>query len=76
MIQLPIALLATASNFYNGSLNVALGGLLAIGVSLGAWSGAKIAHAVPTGALRNMVAVVLIAVGALIFFKVATRHFG
>ena len=75
VIQLPIALLATASNLHNGSLDVALGGLLAIGVTLGAWSGAKVAHAVPTAALRNMVAVVLIAVGALIFFRVAARHF-
>jgi uncharacterized protein len=67
VIQLPIALLATASNFYYGSLDVTLGGLLAVGVTLGAWAGAKVTHAVPRVALRNMVAVVLIAVGVLIF---------
>jgi uncharacterized membrane protein YfcA len=74
VIQLPIALLATAGNFYSGSLDPALGGLLAVGLVGGVWGGARIAHAVPRAALRRMVSVVLLVVGVLIFIRVAARH--
>jgi uncharacterized protein len=73
VIQLPIALLATAANFHSGSLDPVLGGLLAIGLAVGAWAGAEIAHAVPRAALRSMVSIVLVVVGALIFIRVAAR---
>jgi uncharacterized protein len=73
VIQLPVALLATAGNVHNGTLDPTLGGLLAVGVALGAGVGARIAHAVPREALRRMVSVVLVVVGALIFLKVAAR---
>ena len=73
VIQLPIAFLATASNWYSGSLDLVLGGLLAVGVAGGAWAGAKMAHAVPKRALRRMVSIVLIVVGGLIFVRVAAR---
>jgi uncharacterized membrane protein YfcA len=73
VIQLPIALLATAGNLHYGSLDLVLGALLAAGVGLGAWGGARIAHAVPRAALRRMVSIVLVVVGVLIFIKVAAR---
>jgi uncharacterized protein len=73
IIQLPIALLATAGNWYYGSLDIALGGLLAVGVVGGTWGGATIAHAVPKGALRSLVSIVLVVVGSLIFIRVAAR---
>ena len=73
VIQLPIAFLATASNWYSGSLDLVLGGLLAVGVAGGAWAGAKMAHAVPKRALRRMVSIVLIVMGGLIFVRVAAR---
>jgi len=72
-IQLPIALLATAGNFYFGSLDPALGILLAVGLVVGTFAGAKIAHTVPRVALRRAVAIVLVAVGASISVKVAAR---
>lgn len=73
VIQLPIALLASAGNWYSGRLDLTLGGLLSVGVVLGAWGGARIAHAVPRATLRRMVSIVLVVVGALIFFRVAQR---
>ena len=73
VIQLPIALLATAGNWYSGSLDLVLGGFLAVGVTGGVWAGARMAHAVPKGALRRMVSIVLIVVGGLIFIRVAAR---
>jgi uncharacterized protein len=73
VIQLPIALLATAGNFAFGSLDVVLGSVLAIGLALGTWGGAKIAHAVPRAALRRMVSVVLVIVGVSILIKLAVR---
>lgn len=73
VIQLPIALLASAGNWYSGRLDMTLGGLLSVGVVLGAWGGARIAHAVPRATLRRMVSIVLVVVGALIFFRVAQR---
>jgi uncharacterized membrane protein YfcA len=71
VIQLPIALLATAGNWYYGSLDFMLGGLLTVGMAGGAWAGARMAHAVPKTALRRMVSIVLIMVGGLIFIRVA-----
>lgn len=76
VIQLPIALLATVANLHHGSLDATLGGLLAVALGLGAWAGARIAHAVPRTALRSMVSVVLVVVGMLMFIKVAQRLVG
>jgi uncharacterized protein len=73
VIQLPIAVLATAGNWYYGSLDVALGGLLSVSVALGTWGGAKTAHALPRAALRRMVSIVLVVVGTLMFIRVTHR---
>ncbi|MBI3436358.1 MAG: sulfite exporter TauE/SafE family protein [Proteobacteria bacterium] len=74
VIQLPIAALATAGNLYYGGLDLALGSVLALGLAVGTWSGAKIAHALPRSVLRRIVSVVLVVVGALIFIKIAARR--
>lgn len=71
-IQLPIAVLATLGNFYAGSLDIKLGLLIGVGLSLGTWGGAKLAHAVPRAVLRTIVSVVLIGVGGLILARLAT----
>ena len=73
VIQLPIALLATAGNLGYGSLDVVLGGLLALGLAFGTWAGAATAHAVPRAALRRMVSLVLVIVGISIFINLAVR---
>jgi uncharacterized protein len=74
-IQLPIALLATAGNFFSGNLDPTLGVLLAAGLAIGTFVGARIAHAVPRTALRRAVAMVLVIVGASIAIKVMARLF-
>jgi uncharacterized membrane protein YfcA len=74
-IQLPIAVLATAGNYFSGNLDLTLGVLLAIGLAVGTFAGARIAHAVPHTALRRAVAIVLIVVGAAIAIKVTARLF-
>ncbi|MGA7490618.1 MAG: sulfite exporter TauE/SafE family protein, partial [Xanthobacteraceae bacterium] len=72
-IQLPIAVLATAGNMLSDSLDPTLGGLLAAGLAIGTFVGAKVAHAVPRRALRGAVAIVLIVVGASIALNVVAR---
>ena len=71
VIQLPISLLATAGNFYNGNLNLGLGALLALGIPLGSWGGTKFAHLIPRPALRRLVSLLMISVGVLVFGKLA-----
>lgn len=70
-IQLPIALLATAGNLYAGTVDLVLGALLGVGLSVGTWYGAKLAHSLPRRTLRGFVSVVLLLVGAGILFKIA-----
>ena len=72
-IQLPIAVLATAGNIYAEVLDLKLGLLIAVGLSLGTWVGARIAHAVPRAVLRTIVSVVLVGVGALILLRLAQQ---
>lgn len=74
-IQLPIALLATAGNLYAGTVDLVLGAILGIGLSVGTWFGARLAHALPRKTLRGIVAVVLLIVGAAILFRIARQHF-
>ena len=64
-IQLPIAALATGGNYYAGNLNLLLGCLLGIGVSVGTLVGGKLAHALPRATLRTFVALLMIGVGGL-----------
>jgi uncharacterized membrane protein YfcA len=71
VVQLPVSLVATGGNFYNGSVDLRLAGLLTLGVPLGVWVGSRIALALPRQVLRRMVSVLLIAIGVLIFGKMA-----
>jgi uncharacterized protein len=72
-IQLPIALLATAGNFFSGSLDLTVGMPLAAGLAVGTFVGARTAHTVPRAALRRAVAIVLIVVGISIAVNVIAR---
>lgn len=75
-IQLPIAVTATAGNAAAGTLDAALGALLGLGLALGTWGGAHLAHALPRATLFRIVAVVLVAVGLLIVTRIALRLLG
>jgi hypothetical protein len=65
-IQVPIALMGSAGNFWTGSLEPVLTAALSIGVAFGSVGGARIAHAVPAGFLARLVAVALVLAGAVI----------
>ncbi|HRY06547.1 MAG TPA: sulfite exporter TauE/SafE family protein [Hyphomicrobiaceae bacterium] len=68
-IQLPIAVLATAGNYYAGILHVSLGLIIGLGIVFGTWGGAWLAHVLPREMLRRIVAVLLALVGASILAK-------
>ncbi|KUO58650.1 MAG: hypothetical protein APF80_08890 [Alphaproteobacteria bacterium BRH_c36] len=70
-IQLPIAVLAAAGNIYAGTLDIILGCVLAAGISLGTWGGAKLAHVLPKATLRLIVSVLMVIIGGLILVKIA-----
>lgn len=72
-IQLPIAVLATGGNLYTGTLDLALGVVLAVGISLGTWAGARVAHMLPKTVLRSSVSVLLVIVGTAILLKLAIK---
>jgi len=72
-IQLPIALLATVTNYLSGTLDPVLGALLGGGLLFGSWAGARLAHALPLGTLKRVVAWVLVLVGVMILLKLMQR---
>lgn len=69
-IQLPIAALATAGNFINGTVDMVIGGTIAGALMIGAAIGARLAHAVSQATLRRVVAWVLVTVGLFIMGRV------
>jgi len=73
VIQLPIALLATAANAAAHLIDPQLAIMLAVGLALGTWAGARIAHALPRATLKRVVAIVLATCGGVILLKVAVR---
>lgn len=75
-IQLPIAALATAGNLVYGRLDLVLGATIAVGLSLGSAIGAQLAHKLPLGLLRRIVAQVLILVGLWLLGQIAWRLLG
>ena len=72
-IQLPVAVLATIGNLVSGSPDYLLAGLLALGLTLGSWIGARLAHTLPQAALKRLVAFILVIVGALTMLKVGQK---
>lgn len=68
-VMVPIALFATAGNLVHGKVDFMLGGALAAIMMIGAFAGAEFSHRVPAGILKRVVAVLLIAVGALILAR-------
>ena len=72
-IQLPIAIAATSANLLYGKLDLELGGILAVALTIGSWFGAKLAHVVPRTTLRKIVSIVLVLVGIFILGNVVWR---
>jgi uncharacterized membrane protein YfcA len=72
-IQLPIATAATFGNALYGTLNLELGGVLALALTFGSWGGARLAHVMPRTILRKIVSVVLVVVGLFILGNILFR---
>jgi hypothetical protein len=66
VIQLPIAAVATLANLWQGRIDLLLGSVLALGLSLGIAAGVPLAHKLPQAALRRLVALTMLAAGAAI----------
>ncbi len=68
LIQIPISLLATATNWHYGKLSLPLGLCIAVSVSIGVALGATLAHNLPAALLRRLVvsALVLVAIWMLV----------
>ncbi len=69
-IQLPIAALATVSNFIYASVDMVVGGVIAVALMAGAVIGARLAHTLSQAALRTVLAWVLVAVGLFIIGRI------
>jgi uncharacterized protein len=75
VIQLPISLVATATNLFAGVLDFRIGLILAVSLATGCWFGASAAHVVPAKALRLSASCLLILIGVVIVVDVSTKFF-
>ncbi len=66
VIQVPVAVMATASNAYHSQVNFMLAGAIAALMVTGVIVGARLAHRLPTTVLKRTISLVLIVVGAAI----------
>ena len=75
-IQVPIAIMATAGNLWTGAVELWLAASISLGIVIGAWIGARIAHALPAPTLTRVVAVALFATGLLVLIRSGQSLFG
>lgn len=73
VIQLPISIVATATNLRIGAIDVWLGGILAVALAAGCWFGTSAAHHLPVKALRLGVSCLLAVIGSAILVDVAVK---
>jgi hypothetical protein len=76
ILQLPVAIAATAGNLAYGKLDLALSAVLAVTLSGGSWAGATIAHSVPRTTLRVIVSAALVLIGVFILGNIGWRLMG
>jgi hypothetical protein len=69
-IQLPIASLATFSNFLYGSVDLIVGCVIAGGVTIGSMYGAKLAHLLSSSIMYRILSIVLVIVGVIMISRV------
>src|SRR6185312_7129775 len=69
VIQLPIAAIATLSNLWQGRIDLLLGSVLALALTLGIAAGVPLAHKLPQAALRRLLALTMLAAGAAIALR-------
>ena len=69
-VVFPITLLASVGNFIDGRIDLTAAGVVAVALVAGIVAGARAAHAVSSGLLNRLVAVVLVATGGLMAGRV------
>lgn len=70
VIQVPIAVLATAGNFAYGRIDIVLALVVAVLLMAGVTAGARIAHRISASSLKRVVAWVMVAVGVIIVARI------
>lgn len=74
-VQVPVAIMATVGNYLYGTVDFAVGGVIALGLIVGVNGGARLAHIVPHAVLQRVVAWVLVAVGIFMIVRIALDVF-
>ncbi len=69
-VQMPIAIMATAGNYFYGQIDFQIGGVIALGLTVGVTGGARLAHLARQETLQRVVAWVLLAVGILMLIRI------
>lgn len=75
VIQLPVAALATLGNATHGSIDFLVGAGIAVLLMAGVALGARLAHRISAATLKRMVAIALLAVGALLLARLSFQAF-
>lgn len=73
VIQMPISIMATAGNFVYAGVDIRLGVMLALILSLGVILGALSVHKLPVLILKKMVAIILLGVGLMILTRLISQ---
>lgn len=72
-VQVPISLMATLGNIIHAEVDFRLGVTLALVLAVGALLGAKSAHLMPVGMIKNIVSGLLIGVGLTVILRMILR---
>ncbi len=70
-MQMPLALLATAGNLAYGIVNILIGGIVASGLVVGGYLGARLAHILSPSMMKQIIAWVLVSVGSFLLCKLS-----
>lgn len=69
-LVLPVGILGAYTYHQNGNLDIRAALLLGLGLFLGAWAGARLAHVLPAATLQRMFAVLMVIAAARLWLKV------
>lgn len=76
VVQVPVAIMATAGNYLYGQVDFQIGGVIALGLIVGVTGGARLAHLASQDVLQRVVAWVLLAVGFLMLTRISLNALG
>ncbi|MBM09627.1 MAG: hypothetical protein CMF69_08635 [Magnetovibrio sp.] len=70
-VQMPLAFLATMGNLAYGIVNIVIGGIVASGLVIGGYLGARLAHILSPVIMQRVIAWVLVLVGLFLLCKLS-----